>query len=303
MFDMIIGNDDAKKFLKNEVSQKKTSGTYLFYGKRGSSLMEFALAFSKALNCPNVEGDFCDQCEVCKKINSKNYADLEVLGGEKGIKIDEVREVIYKASSSSYEGRKKIFILKDVNKMRKEAANALLKVVEEPQKNTFFILLSNSLNIIPTIMSRSILVNIKTPTHQQLGVSKEEYEFFVGNIEDIKEYASKGYSINRELKYMDIGRCISEFSENGELDSKIDLICCVEDFIENSRLLNDLQKLKFAKAVSASTKDRNLIEWFLYHLILKLKNIRKTEKLLEIKNAIGFNVNLDLALNIFFLSI
>jgi DNA polymerase-3 subunit delta' len=303
MFDSLVGNDEVKTFLKNELRQEKSSGTYLFYGKRGSSLMEFALAFAKALNCPVLEGDFCDQCPVCKKISSLNYADLEVMGEDGGVKIDQVRDLIYKASSSSYEGRKKVFILKDVNRMRKEAANALLKEVEEPQKNTFFILLSNSLNIIPTIISRSIVVEIKKPTNEELGVSREEYDFFIGNIEDIRKYKNGEYIISRELNYMEIGGSISKFLETGDLGAKIDIFCCIEDFVKNIKLLNDLQKLRFAKAVSKSVKNRVFIEELLYYIILKVRDIKKTEKLLDIKSSIGFNVNLDLALNVFFLTI
>lgn len=303
MFDALIGNDEAKKFLKNEIRQEKSSGTYLFYGKRGSSLMEFALAFAKALNCPNIEGDFCGQCPVCRKISSLNYADLEVLEEENGIKIDQVREIIYKASSSSYEGGKKVFILKDVNRMRKEAANALLKEIEEPQKNTFFILLSNSMNIVPTIISRSILVNIKKPSYEELGVSSKEYDFFIGNIEDIENYKNGGYTINKELNYMDIGKHISRFLESRDLEAKIDIFCCLEDFIKNSKLLNDLQRLKFAKTISLAGRDRVFVEGLLYYVILKIRNVKKTEKLLELKRSINFNVNFDLTLNMFFLNV
>ena len=67
------------------------------------------------------------------------YSDLEILDNPDGLKVDEIRELAYKSSSSSYEGNRKIFIIKDISKMKKEASNALLKLIEEPNKGSFFI--------------------------------------------------------------------------------------------------------------------------------------------------------------------
>ena len=176
-----------KLFLEMNLKQKKKSGTYLFYGSDSEQLMEFALYFTKGLCCETLEGDFCDTCSVCRKIDKLIYSDLEVLDDPSGIKVDAVRELAYKSSSSSYEGGRKIFILKDIQKMKKEAGNSLLKLIEEPNEGSFFILLSSSLNITSyNLKSRSILVKIKKRNAQELNVDDFAYSFYMGNSEDIK---------------------------------------------------------------------------------------------------------------------
>lgn len=137
MFENIKGNDFAKELLKNELKQKKQAGTYLFYGRKGADLFEFALAFTKGLNCQELENNFCDTCRICNNINKKIYSDLHILSGiENTIKINEVRTLIKDACESTYEGHSKVFIIEGINKLRKESANALLKIIEEPPKNT-----------------------------------------------------------------------------------------------------------------------------------------------------------------------
>ena len=140
--------------------------------------MEFALAYAKALTCENAENDFCGVCSSCKRMDSLTHGDLEVYEDSNGIKIDNIRELAYRASTTSYEGGNRIFVLKRCGKTKKEAANALLKLIEEPEKGDSFILTANNLNILPTIKSRSIFLKIKNRSAEELGVSREEYNFF-----------------------------------------------------------------------------------------------------------------------------
>ena len=201
----IISNEEVKEFFRNELKLKKDSGTYLFYGSDMSLLMEFALHFAKGLCCETLEGDFCGECNICKRIDKMLYSDLEILDNPDGLKVDEIRELAYKSSSSSYEGNRKIFIIKDISKMKKEASNALLKLIEEPNKGSFFILLNTNLNILPTIKSRSILVKVKKRTAEELEVDNYTYTFFRGNSEDIEKYKlldidlESGYSYQETL--------------------------------------------------------------------------------------------------------
>ena len=194
MFDNLIFKDDIKLFLKNELKQNKESGTYLFYGDKGLDLLGLAIAFTMGINCPELEYDYCGVCEVCQKIKHGNYADLEVVGlteGESKVGIDKIKSTIYKASSSSYEGRKKVFIIKDLESMNKYSANALLKIMEEPPKGTFFILVANTLNILPTILSRSIVIKVPKPSAEELGVTEKIFNFFMGDMKETLEWKEK----------------------------------------------------------------------------------------------------------------
>ena len=173
MFKDIVSNEEAKSFLINELKSRREQGTYIFYGEDRELLMEFALVYAKALTCKNAENDFCGVCDSCLRMDSLTHGDLEIYEDSNGIKIDQIREIAYRVSTASYEGGNRIFILKDVEKMKKEAANALLKMIEEPEKGDFFILLANNLNILPTIKSRSMFLKIKMRSAEELGVSQE----------------------------------------------------------------------------------------------------------------------------------
>ena len=310
MFRDIVSNEEAKTFLQNELKMKKSSGTYLFNGKRGSNPMEFALAYAKALLCTDEEYDFCDECSSCRRINSGNYPDVHIYGRDNTIKIDEVREIIYKASSSSFEGDKRVFILDNIENLRKEAANALLKTIEEPERGTFFILLSNTLNIIPTILSRSILVNIAKKNMEELGVTREEYDFFFGNTSEIEEYREKVLDIKNPESYREIGVFLKEYKEDKELDVKIKVYKALRDFIGNRALIEDMDKIYFAQEIArglSKTKEfdktREVAEEMMYYSMLLSKNTKGMERLIELKGYNKFNVNLGLLLKVFFLEI
>ena len=303
MFDDIKSNEEAKNFLKNEIKMEKKSGTYLFYGERGSELMEFSLAFAKGLNCSEEPFDFCGQCDVCLRIDSGNYPDVEIVEDPTGIKISQVRELIYKASSSSYEGRKKVFILKDVENLRVEAANALLKIIEEPGEGTFFILNSHSLNIIPTIISRSTAVHIKKKTPEEMDVTKEEYEFFFGDVGQIENYKKSNIDLSRPVPYTEIGLHIKNHIKDGGTESKINIQKSLRDFMRNRKFLENIEKIYFAEEIYRGSRERGIAENIMYESILLNDDLSKTEKLLYIKGMLRFPVNLQMALKIFFMEI
>lgn len=106
MFKDIISNEEAKSFLINELKSKKKQGTYIFYGEDRDLLFTFALSYAKALTCKNenIENDFCDTCDSCKRMNSLTHGDLEIYEDPTGIKIDRIREIAYRISTTSYEG-------------------------------------------------------------------------------------------------------------------------------------------------------------------------------------------------------
>lgn len=310
MFENMVSNEDAKRFLQNELKMKKRSATYLFNGKRGSNPMEFAIAFAKAILCEELEDDFCDKCSSCKRIDSGNYPDLHVYGHDSVIKIDDVREIIYKASSTSFEGNKRIFILDNVEALRKEAANALLKTIEEPEAGTYFILLSNTLNIIPTILSRSILVNIAKKSREELDVTEKEYNFFFGNTRDIEEWKKKDLDIFKTESYKEISVFLREYKEENDLNAKIRVYRSLRDFMEKRHSLDNLDKNYFAGEVvkglaktKTFDKTRELAEEVMYWAMLLSKSPKTMEQLIELKGYNKFNVNLSLLLKVFFLEI
>lgn len=300
MFKDIISNEEAKNFLINELKGKREQGTYIFYGEDRELLMEFAISYAKALTCKNMENDFCGVCDSCKRMDSFTHGDLEIYEDENGIKIDKIREIAYRISTTSYEGGNRIFILKDIEKMKKESANALLKMIEEPEKRNFFILLANSLNILPTIKSRAIFVKIKMRNAEELGVSQNEYDFFLGKGNEILEYKKSEINLSLGEPYSEIENFIKNYLKEPNIENKIKIYKSLRDFFANRQYINEVEKISFAENIYFALENNRVLSQeictYICHLI---KNFDKIEELISIKNMIKMPVNLKLLLKVF----
>lgn len=299
----IVSNEEVKRFFKNELKLNKKSGTYLFYGSDSDQLLEFALYFSKGLCCDTLEDDFCDTCNVCQRIDRMTYGDLEVVEDVNGIKVDTVRELGYKSSSSASEGKRKIFILKDIQKLKKEAGNSLLKLIEEPAENSFFILLTNSLNILPTIKSRSILVKIKKRDAEELDVDEFTYNFFLGNSRDIENFKISDIDLQKAESYEMIGVHLKKYEETEDFKEKVYIYKCIKDFINNRHYLAQQEKLYFAEEILRGTNDRNLQRKIIEYTVSTLGNLSGLEDRLKLKSMLRFPVNIKLVLINLFLNL
>lgn len=262
--------------------------------------MEFALAYAKALTCKNAENDFCGVCDSCIRMDSLTHGDLEIYEDSNGIKIDEIREIAYRVSTASYEGGNRIFILKDVEKMKKEAANALLKMIEEPEKGDFFILLANNLNILPTIKSRSMFLKIKMRSAEELGISQKEYNFFLGKGKEILEYKETGIDLNLGEPYNEIGNFIKNYLAEPNIENKIKIYKSLRDFFTSRQYINEIDKLSFAENIYfAVENDRVLSQEICNYMCHLIKNFDRIENLIAVKNMIKMPVNLKLLLKVF----
>ncbi len=164
----VTAQEFAVKILRSHLEKKRIAHTYLLTGKKESGKEDVALAFAQALNClSNHAFEEC-ACVSCRKIEAGNHPDVRIMGSEakaRSIKIEEVRDAIGAASLKPYEGKWKVFILLDADRLTADAQNALLKTLEEPPANTLFIfLVENKSNLLETIQSRSFEVRLK-PLH------------------------------------------------------------------------------------------------------------------------------------------
>ena len=163
-FNDIKGQDRAIFFLKNSIAHARVANAYIFSGPEGVGKRLSALNFAKAINCPApVAGSGCDTCPSCVKINSSNHPDVFLTAPDKpggAVKIDDVRAVIKDVGLKPYEAKKKIYIIDEANSLTEEAANALLKTLEEPSVDATLILISeNPAGLPSTIKSRCQTVN------------------------------------------------------------------------------------------------------------------------------------------------
>ncbi len=153
----ITGHKHIIRSLLNTVSRGRVAHAYLFAGPAGVGKETTALAFARVLLCAClVDGDACGACRECRQVESRNHPDLYfVQPSGASIKIEQIREVLRVAPYRPYQGGRKIFIVRQSDLMTKDAANCLLKTLEEPPASTVFILLSSRpQNLLPTILSR-----------------------------------------------------------------------------------------------------------------------------------------------------
>ena len=146
---------------------------YLFSGDFAS--FDFALYLAKSRFCENLqEGRPCGKCRECQLIEDNDFSDVKIVKPTgQIIKTDTIREMMRDFSRSGFEGKSQVFIIQDCEKMHINAANSLLKFIEEPQSSSYMILLtSDESKVLPTIKSRTQV--FRFPKNKKLLVEQAE---------------------------------------------------------------------------------------------------------------------------------
>lgn len=199
----IVGHRQSVKILKKAVSSGRVAHAYLFAGPEGVGKETTAMSFARALLCSlSEDGDACGVCRECRLFSSGAHPDfclVEPAGSS--IKIEQVREIQRRVPYCSYQGGRKVFLIRQAELMTAEAANCILKTLEEPPLDTVFILLSARPQILlPTILSRCQAIYFKAMSMPDLirglvnlkGMPEEEARLYA---------ALSGGSMGRALSY------------------------------------------------------------------------------------------------------
>lgn len=156
-FSKVFGQDKAKKLVSRTLVSGRMAHAYLFHGPDGVGKSLFARGVAAALNCRGSEkGKACGSCSSCRKFLAESHPDFQVVQPEKGtIKIAQIREMCRGLSYPPYESEFRVVVIEDVHTMRAEAANSLLKTLEEPPSDNVLILTAGtSQQLLSTISSR-----------------------------------------------------------------------------------------------------------------------------------------------------
>ena len=164
-FQDIIGQEQIKEHLQSAISAKKISHAYIINGEKSSGKEFIAKVFAMALQCEKGDVEPCQECHSCKQALSDNQPDIIKVTHEKpnSISVDDIRaqinnDVAIKPYSSPY----KVYIMNEAEKMTVQAQNAILKTLEEPPEYAVIILLTTNVNsLLPTILSRCVVLNMK----------------------------------------------------------------------------------------------------------------------------------------------
>jgi DNA polymerase-3 subunit delta' len=194
-FQNILGNSRVKTILSKGLKRTRIPHSLLFVGPEGVGKMETALVVAKALNCLQKFDDSCEECPSCVAINKGNFPDvMEILPEKSVVTIDQMRDLKSTAYLKPMVGKKRIFIIPDAEKVREDASNSILKILEEPPSFTHIILLTdNPYLILPTIKSRCQVLTFAP-------VLKEDIEKALLE-KRVRSRTSKGYFSSGSRKF------------------------------------------------------------------------------------------------------
>jgi len=180
----VIDQARAKEFLKSSIAAGRVSSGYLFHGLRGVGKATLALAFAQALNCERPDPDGCGECPTCRRIarfvhpdvtfvfptsarnefdeipatlkaRSENPLFVHAFSEAASIRIKTIQDLRMDLAMGVREARRRVVILAYAERMKQEAANCLLRTLEEPNAGVTFVLTATSRNLLlPTIVSR-----------------------------------------------------------------------------------------------------------------------------------------------------
>ena len=170
-FQDIIGQEHMKGHLQNAIRMGKVSHAYIIQGEAGSGKKLLADVFATTLQCEEGGIEPCGHCQSCKQAVSGNHPDIRRVTHEKAsISVDDIRlqlnnDILVKPYSRPY----KVYIIDEAEKMTEQAQNAMLKTIEEPPEYAVIILLTvNAKLLLPTILSRCILLNVRPVARGQI---------------------------------------------------------------------------------------------------------------------------------------
>jgi DNA polymerase-3 subunit delta' len=164
----MLGHEWAVNLLREHVAQGGFCHAYLFTGPQGVGRRTLALRFAQALNCPHphASGVPCRTCRTCTQIERMQHPDLTVVQAERvgGIlRVDQVRDLLPGLSLAPYQARYRIALFLRFEEANPNAANALLKTLEEPPERVILILTAESAeSLLPTIVSRCEMLRLRS---------------------------------------------------------------------------------------------------------------------------------------------
>lgn len=304
-FKDILGNNRAKTILTKALQMNRLPNSLLFVGPSGVGKRDAALVVAKALNCLNRNDDACEECASCQAINNRKFPDvMDVIPENDKLKIEQMRILKSTTYLKPMMGKKRVFIITEAEKMTGEAANSLLKILEEPPSFSHILLVTDNLYlIIPTIQSRCQILNF-SPIYQEdiekvlldRGYESKRAKIISlvvrGNLkqalsldwEDVKEKRERAWSVFVSLlKGVDSSRQLKELSsarqmDKAEIEQLFEILASfgrdlmlLKEGGDPGRLMNPDYEQKIQTAASHLTHEQSLdflkkIDYSLYAL-------------------------------------
>jgi len=273
---IITGHEKEKDIFRNIIEKDKLHHAYIFSGREGSGKKLFAKELARGVVCDNqsfLEPCPCRQCTVLK---NGTHPDIHMLE-ESPIKIEAARAISADAFMSPLSSKKKVYIIDNAHTFTREAANAVLKSLEEPPADTHFFLITDKYDqILPTIRSRCINIMFSSLTNEEV----EKVLLAMGHIGEDTERLSQlsSGSVSYALFLMET------MSETGEFSPSAD----------KAQLYKDIS------ALDTKEKIRAYCASMYAYMLEKYKKTGSTDAmdfsnyLLDILKRLEYNVSLDM---------
>ena len=245
-FQDIIGQEQIKEHLCSALSTGKVSHAYIINGEKSSGKEFIARVFSMALQCESEGTEPCQECHSCRQALSGNHPDIIRVVHEKpnSISVDDIREQVNSSVAiKPYGSPRKVYLINEAEKMTVQAQNALLKTLEEPPEYVVILLLVSNVNaLLPTILSRCVVLNMKPVSDSlvkqylctQLQVPDYKAEvcaaFARGNVgkakalatsEDFENIKTEALSLLKYIQDMELNEIITAVKKITEYKMKI----------------------------------------------------------------------------------
>jgi len=170
IWDDVKGQEGIVSALKGQVLENRPGHAYLFSGTRGTGKTSVARLFARALNCEGRDvhdPNPCGVCKSCKELVEGTSLNVIELDAATHRRVEEARQIVEEARYGPIQGKFKIFILDEAHMLTNEAANTLLKTIEEPSERVIFILATtNPEEVLLTIRSRCQRFSFSLLSHQ-----------------------------------------------------------------------------------------------------------------------------------------
>lgn len=280
-FKEIIGNNNVKEFIEEQVKNDHVLHSYLFVGIDGIGKKLFAREFARKILCINKENQ--ENCSSCIKFRDNNHPDFKQIEPENGvIKIETIRNLQQEIAQKPIASSKKVYLIINSDAMTREAQNCLLKTLEEPPEYATIILTTaNEAKLLNTIKSRCIKISFAPINKKEIKIKLKEILQEQPNEELIDK--SQG-SLGRAVK----------LQENKEIYRQVDNILVNMNSQSIVTLFNDSEVLYKEKE-----KIQEILEYIEIYLLetKDMKMIDKIQYVEETKKRILLNSNYDMCID------